>query len=318
MPDLSSAHALARSQHGVITRDQAAECGVATRQVDRLVRARTWRPLRPGVYLADGASVPALAARVMAAQLVYGPRAVAVGPTAARLWRLQGLLYGPGHETVHLSISNRPGRRSTGIRFHGWTVTPEEVTLCGGIRLSTPARTLRDTVLLTDRYSAVSVVDSALQNGLVTAGDLPCLAAANAGRVGARQTRTWWELADGRAQSTFETRIRLICRDAGIPPETLQYPVYDSNGAVAGRADLAWPSWGVVAEADGAGPHALPTALYTDRHRQNTIVSGRERLVLLRFTWSDLQHPREIVAMVRDARSTEHAPHVADPCSRRA
>ncbi|WP_017620355.1 type IV toxin-antitoxin system AbiEi family antitoxin domain-containing protein [Nocardiopsis gilva] len=297
MPDLSNVQALATSQHGVVSRLQAVECGLTSRQIANLIRRGQWRRLRTGIYLVRGDPAPALAARVMAVQLAYGPRAVAVGPTAAP----QGLLSGPGYEHVHVTVPGRSSAAPMGLRLHGWDVTPGETTLYKGIRLSTPGRTLRDTVLLADRYAAVSVIDSALQQGLVNPEDLAELEAANAGRLGASRTRPWWSQADGRSQSTFETRIRLICADAGIPPETLQHPVYDSQGHLAGHADLAWPSHGVIVEADGRDPHSLPGALFTDRHRQNRIVSSPDRLVLLRFTWSDLQHPREIVTMIRSA-----------------
>ncbi|MBB6170467.1 hypothetical protein HNR23_000527 [Nocardiopsis mwathae] len=300
-PDLTNAQALAASQHGVLSRHQAVECGLSAGRIDRLVRKRRWRCLRAGIYLVRGDPVPALAARVMAVQLAYGPRAVAVGPTAARLWRMQGPLSGPGYEHLHITVPGRSGGSLVGLRLHGWDVPPGETTLYKGIRLSTPGRTLRDTVLLADRYAAVSVIDSALHQGLIDTGDLAELEEANGGRAGAARTRTWWGQADGRAHSTFETRIRLICADAGIPPESLQHPVYDATGRLAGHADLAWPSRGVIVEADGRDPHSLPGALFTDRRRQNRIASSPGRLVLLRFTWSDLQHPREIVAMIRTA-----------------
>ncbi|MFD0802271.1 hypothetical protein ACFQZU_13230, partial [Streptomonospora algeriensis] len=178
---------------------------------------------------------------------------------------------------------------------------PGEVALHRGIRMTTPGRTLRDIVLTCDRHTAVSVLDSALQRGAVTADRLAALGSANSGRPGAARSRPWWSLADGRAQSSLESRIRLVCRDGGAAPETLQYPVYRADGTLAGRADLAWPSRGVIAEADGRGPHSLPEALYADRRRQNSMVSTPERLVLLRFTWRDLRTPQQIVTQVRDA-----------------
>ncbi|MFC7744373.1 hypothetical protein ACFQXA_30690 [Nocardiopsis composta] len=242
-PGLSAALGLAGAQHGVLGRDQALRSGLSANRVDGLVRSRRWRILRPGVYyVRDGP--PPLAARAKAAQLVYGPRAVVAGPTAARLWEMQGPVPGPGFEHIHLSVPGRGRGTATGIRLHGWDVPPGEVTLRHGIRLTTPGRTLRDTVLLTDRHTAVSVLDSALQQGLADPGDLPGLRDANAGRAGAPRSRAWWEEADGRAQSTFETRLRLVCADAGVAPETLQYPVHTADGGLAGHADLAWPSWG--------------------------------------------------------------------------
>ncbi|MFW5419955.1 hypothetical protein J0910_25375 [Nocardiopsis sp. CNT-189] len=302
-PGLSAALGLAAAQHGVLGRDQALRSGLSAGRVGALVRARRWRILRPGVYyVRDGP--PPLAARAKAAQLVYGPRAVVAGPTAARLWEMQGPVPGPGFEHIHLSVPGRGRGTATGVRLHGWDVPAGEVTLRHGIRLTTPGRTLRDTALLTDRHTAVSVLDSALQQGLVDPGDLPGLRDANAGRAGAPRSRGWWEECDGRAQSTFETRLRLVCADAGVAPETLQYPVHTADGGLAGHADLAWPSWGVVAEADGRGAHALPGALYADRSRQNRIAVAPERLVLLRFTWSDLRHPGQIAELVRAARDS--------------
>lgn len=302
MAELSNANALAATQHWVLSRVQALGCGLSPAQIASLVRSRRWRRLRPGIYLARGDPTPSLAARVVAAQLAYGPRSVAVGPTAARLWRIQGLLPGPGYDHVHLSVAGLSGRRrGDGLRLHGFAVPPGETTMRGGIRLTTPARTLRDTVLCTDRHSAVSAIDSALHQGLVTPADLPVLEAANHGRAGSPRSRPWWRLADSRAQSTFETRLRLICVDADIAPETLQYPVRDSTGAPVGYVDLAWPGRGVAAEADGSGPHSLPDALFGDRRRQNGIALAPERLVLLRFAWRDLRRPDEIVAMIRTA-----------------
>ncbi|PSK92312.1 putative AbiEi antitoxin of type IV toxin-antitoxin system [Murinocardiopsis flavida] len=309
MAELSNANSLAASQHWVLSRAQALGCGLSPAQIASLVRSRRWRRLRPGVYLARGDPAPSLAARVVAVQLAYGPRSVAVGPTAARLWRIQGLLPGPGYDHLHLSVAGRGSSRGgDGLRLHGWTVPPGEITMRGGIRLTTPARTLRDTVLCTDRHSAVSAIDSALYQGLVAPADLPALAEANAGRPGAPRSRPWWALADPRAQSTFESRLRLICVDAGIAPETLQYPVRDSTGAPVGYVDLAWPGRGVAAEADGTGPHTLPDALFGDRRRQNGIAVAPERLVLLRFAWRDLGRPAEIAAMIRAALRQGAAP----------
>ncbi len=302
MDDFAALTSLAASQHGVVSRDQARGCGLADRAIDRLVRSRRWARVRPNVYRVEPGPLP-LAARVKAVQLSLGPRAVAVGPTAARLWGVQGPLPGPGYEHVHVSAPGRGGGASAGVRRYGWDVPPGETTVRRGLRLTTPARTLRDTVLVTDRFTAVSVLDSALNLGLVDPGELEELAAANAGRLGAPRSRPWWGQADGRAESTFETRLRLVLADRGLAPQELQYPVFTAEGELAGRADLAWPEWGVAAEADGAGPHSLPDALFADRRRHNRMATAPGRLVLLRFTWSDLRHPDQIAEMVREARS---------------
>ncbi|WP_345556268.1 type IV toxin-antitoxin system AbiEi family antitoxin domain-containing protein [Streptomonospora halophila] len=295
---------LAAGQHGVVTRAQALACGLSRARIDGLVRRGRWQRVHTGVYLVhpSGGGDPPLAARVMAVQLALGPSAVAVGPTAVRLWGLHGLPPGGAPERVHVAVPGGGSSPAAGtLRRYAWRPPVGEVAVRGGIRLTTPGRTLRDAVLVSDRLTAVSILDSAVQRGAVAADQLPGLRTANAGRPGAVRTGAWWSLADGRAQSSLESRIRLVCHDAGVPPETLQYPVYRADGTLAGRADLAWPSRGVIAEADGRGPHALPEALYVDRRRQNSMVSTPERLVMLRFTWRDLQRPDEIAAAVRDA-----------------
>ncbi|MUL42666.1 hypothetical protein FZ103_16060 [Streptomonospora sp. PA3] len=301
---LSAVHGLAAGQHGVVTRAQALHCGITPGRIARLVRRRRWQRVRTGVYFLHpvGADAePPLEARVMAVQLALGSHAVAVGPTAARLWGLHGLSPGTGGERLHIAAGGGSGAAGPMVRRHAWRPAPGEIALYRGIRLTTPGRTLRDLVVVSDRHTAVSVIDSALHRGAVTADLLPALRAANAGRPGAVRTRPWWSLADGRAQSSLESRIRLVCHDGGVPPETLQYPVYRADGTLAGRADLAWPSRGVIAEADGRAPHTLPEALFTDRRRQNRMVSTPERLVLLRFTWRDLHRPHDIAAAVRAA-----------------
>ncbi len=105
-------------------------------------------------------------------------------------------------------------------------------------------------------------------------------------------------LADTRSQSPLETLIRLLFVRAGLVPEVLQYLVYDANGRIAARLDLAWPSLKLAVEADGRAYHDLVPALYRDRERANQLeVLG---WTILRFTWADLKgRPEWVVSQVR-------------------
>jgi hypothetical protein len=102
-------------------------------------------------------------------------------------------------------------------------------------------------------------------------------------------------LADHRAESPLETRLRLICLDGGLPPPVLQWPVWDPDHASGYRLDLAWPTHLVALEADGRAPHATPHALYHDRTRQNRLATLLPGLTLLRFTWTDTHTPEESI-----------------------
>jgi very-short-patch-repair endonuclease len=92
-------------------------------------------------------------------------------------------------------------------------------------------------------------------------------------------------MADGRSESAFETRLRLLFVRAGIPPEILQFRVYTEAGREIARLDMAWPSVKLAVEADGRETHDALPALYRDRVRANDLELELEGWMILRFTW---------------------------------
>lgn len=303
MDGIWAAHRLAAQQYGVISRAQALRCGMTRHQVRRHVHQELWVPVHRGVYQVRvyRAATPRghLLAAVLAAQLALGPDAFACAETAARLWGMKGLP--PWEGDVHMGLLPGSTRLSaSGVVVHTWPTEPADITRRGpGIRLTRPGRTLRDVLLRLDRSAAVCLLDSALHFALAGAAQLDGLAAANTGRPGAARSRSWWDLADGRAQSPLETRVRLICFDEGIPPDELQHPFYDCRGHLIGRGDMWWEDSQLVVEADGREPHELPTALFRDRHRQNALELSHPGIRILRFTWADLHTPGYIPATIK-------------------
>jgi hypothetical protein len=61
-------------------------------------------------------------------------------------------------------------------------------------------------------------------------------------------------LADPRAESPMETRLRLNLVAAGLPVPEVQYEIVDEYGFVLARADLACPGGRLDIEFDG-GAH---------------------------------------------------------------
>jgi very-short-patch-repair endonuclease len=115
-----------------------------------------------------------------------------------------------------------------------------------------------------------------------------------------RRLRTALTLADKRSESTFETLVRLLLVRAGLAPETLQLKVFDKNGRLYARLDMAWPSVKVGLEADGREYHDLPQALHRDRVRANELAD--EGWKIFRCTWDDLvNHPERIITPVRNS-----------------
>jgi putative AbiEi antitoxin of type IV toxin-antitoxin system len=297
---MDSIRRLGACPDGIVTLTQARDAGVERAHLRRLRRHGRWRPLARAVYQAEAGRVVARRARIRAAVLSYGPHAVAVLGTAAELHGIAGL---PATDLVHVSLPGegaRP-RRPTDptVSVHQLVIPPIDVGAVDGIPCTVPARTVADLILRTDRLTAVSVLDSALNRQLIAPDDLPAVLAMLRRRRGAVQARRYVAQADGRAQSPLETRVRLRCADGRVAPETLQHLVLDDDGYVLGAADLAWPRARLVAEADGRGPHDLPYAVYRDRRRQNLFIA--RGWTVLRFTWSDTIDPGYIPQIVRAA-----------------
>lgn len=182
---------------------------------------------------------------------------------------------------------------------HQLTVDAADVTEVAGIPVTTPLRTVADVILRNDRYTAVSVLDSALNRGLVGKSDIAFVNRLLCGRRGAVAARGYLAQADGRAQSPLESRVRLRCVDGKARPDVLQHEVRDDDGYLLGVGDLAWLKARVIAEADGRAPHGTPDAVYADRRRQNLLVNAG--WTVLRFTWADTLRPDYIPYTVRRA-----------------
>lgn len=294
-------------QYGVFSWHQARDAGLSKSDVRALKRDGTLRHPYTGVYavraLVDHADQrELLRASVMAAQLALGPHSFAGGETAAYLWGLQGLPRWDGH-TVHMVIPALGAQRHHHrVSLHSWQVAPDEITSVDGtIRATTPERTLRDTLLRVGRATAISLLDSALHQALIAEEDLENMEAANHGRKGCVRSRPWWNLADGRAESPLETRVRLVCADGGLPPTDLQHRFLDESGRTIAVADFWWEGLRLIGEADGLAPHSLPEALAKDRKRQNTLQILYPGVRIVRFTWQDLERPGYILSVIAKA-----------------
>lgn len=297
------ARAVAGRQEGVIAAWQCRQLGLGPDEVRALCRSGRWQRLYRGTYLVDAdiAGDPGHGALTRAGLLTAGPKAVAVLGSAAAIHGIQGV---PGRDSrVHVSLPGnqaRPRRTvDAGLTLHQLRIASHEVTMVDGAAVTTPLRTVADLVLQLDRYSAVSVMDSALNLGLITDTELATLPELIAGRRGAVRARLWVPEADARAASPLETRVRLCCVDDRVPPDTLQHPVYDRHGELLGIADLAWLGARVLGEADGQSVHEHPDALFRDRWRQNDLANAG--WVVIRFTWADTLRPGYIGYVVRQA-----------------
>ncbi|WP_017540144.1 type IV toxin-antitoxin system AbiEi family antitoxin domain-containing protein [Nocardiopsis halophila] len=309
--DLRRVHRTASCQYGLITTAQARACGLSRTDIRTLVDSHRWRPAFavPGVYsvrpfpCAERAPLLPLFRHAQAAQLALGPHAVASGLTAARLWGLHGLAHpaepGPLQFTLPRSLRSRPVR---GVRTNRWRIDRGDVVVRHGVRVTCPGRTLRDAALQTDRETAVSLMDSAVHQGLVHADRLPVLADQNTARPGSRRSRPWWPLSDGRSRNPLQTRLRLLCSDTGIPPDDLQHALPLPNGRRA-YADLWWEKGPLAVEASSTPLRRADC----DRHK--AVLDAHPQIRLLRFGRRDLLDLEEAVKAIAEAlRSSPRSP----------
>lgn len=299
---LAVVRAMAGARDGIVTLAQARTAGLTVHDVHRLCRSGRWRAVIRGGYLVDADCYDGIPrrARIRAAVASFGAPAAAVLTTAAEL---HGIAGPRSTQAIHLSMPGPVARHSRlahpEVVVHQLTVAPGQLVRLDGIAVTSPLRTVADLVLREDRYTAVCVLDSALNRGLVTDDDLLAVSRLIRGRRGAVAARSHLAEADGRAQSPLETRTRLRCVDGRVPPDALQLEVRDDDGYLLGIGDLGWRGPRVIAEADGRGPHGTPEAVHADRRRQNRLVNAG--WTILRFTWADTLHPAYVPDTVRRA-----------------
>ncbi|TWF76873.1 hypothetical protein FHX44_112771 [Pseudonocardia hierapolitana] len=139
---------------------------------------------------------------------------------------------------------------------------------CGALA-TTADRTAIDLARTLPRIDVLPVLDAAIAAGVCTQGSLSAELERHSGLRGVQQARELVPLADPAPESPQESRLRLRCHDAGLPPPTPQFPVLGPGGRARRWLDLAWEEVKVGLEYDGEEGHAGPENLRADRRRHN-------------------------------------------------
>lgn len=292
----------AAAQEGLVSASQCLAHGVSRQQIAGHVRRQDWNQVVRAVY--DVRALPASGRDPYAARrrraailgLLAHPGSVATGVCALVLHGVQGAPLDVVPEVAMPSGAPRAAHgpvRMRRVRVERW----DDVD---GLAVATVPDALAQAVPHLGRRHAVALMDSALQQRLITPGELADAHRAARRRPGVARTHSWWAEADGRAESPAETWARLTCADVGVPPDVLQLPVIGRSGRTLARVDLAWllPDGGaLLAEIDGHDVHSTPAAVVADRERQNRIDS--RRTVVRRFTGADAWNGRVSVEVSR-------------------
>jgi predicted transcriptional regulator of viral defense system len=132
--------AIARRQHGVVTRQQLLKTGYSAKSVRNKIATGRLHRVFSGVY-AVGRPALSQHGRWMASVLACGPDAALSHDSAAALWTIRK----ESGNRVHVSVPDRVRPRRRGIVVHRRpTLTERDVTRRDGIAVTTPSCTLID------------------------------------------------------------------------------------------------------------------------------------------------------------------------------
>jgi hypothetical protein len=269
----AEAWAIAKKQHGVITRRQLLALGFSRRSIEhRLSRGRLHSVAR-GVYVV-GWHEMTQTQRWMVAVLACGEGAALSHRSAAALW-------GIGNErpgVVDVSVRRRCRLRRPDLKIRARrTLALKDIGSRDGIPVTGPVRTLVD--LGTELNSLVleRTVNEADKRNLVDPETLRTALDGYAGEPGVRPLR---KLLDKRtfrlSDSALEVLFRPIAAAADLPPPLTKQMV---NGF---EVDFYWPNLDLVVETDGLRYHRTPSAQARDAQRDRAhALAG---MTSLRFT----------------------------------
>lgn len=271
-----------------ITIKQAEAAGLTRDQL----RGSQFKRLGRGLYAWVGfRETPDLVANTLLRQLP--PGCVLSGLSAAKVYGLD--IQSPrGAELT--APPSAPIRTRPGMIVHRARLQAADITRRRGLMVTTPLRTCFDLLCSLSLVEAVVAADAMLHQRLVRLPELVSYTDAHAAFKGVRQARRVARLADAKAESPMESRLRMVMVEAGLPRPEVQQPLMDENRVVVARPDLSYPAARLGIEYDGATHRE---SLAADNRRQNILLC-RVGVVLLRYTAFDVYHrPATIVEDVR-------------------
>jgi hypothetical protein len=248
---------LAMRQGGLVTVAQLKAAGLSRSSVQRETQRGRLLLLRSGVYRVAGA--PPDPSEALRAVLLARPDAVASHRSAASLWALIDDIPEP---EVTLSPA-APKLRA--VILHRGELAPADVRVAGGMRVTSPARTIVDLAAVLPANWVERLLHDSVMRQLCLYEDVRVVLERIGGRGRAGTAVLREMLADTAGDSPLEARWhRLLCA-AGLAPPARQYQV-----VVGGQVfvlDFAWPDVLVAVEVDGYLGHRTRQAFDRDRDK---------------------------------------------------
>jgi predicted transcriptional regulator of viral defense system len=292
-PDVRVARAAAR-QHGCISVDQLAACGLDHTAVARRVRKGHLHRVHIGVY-AVGHDGLTLDGRFMAAVLAAGPGAVlSRWATTA----LAGLIRWDDHRPIDVTVRGTSARARAGVRFHrARSLDPRDTTRIRGIPTTTPARAILEIApqLSDDRLKRL--VRQAQAEEVANVRQLAAMLRRANGHKATGRLAALVATGPAATRSSHEDIVLDLILQAGF-----EHPIVNEKldvGTTPYRPDMRWPAQRLILEVDSPW-HDGRLAHELDATRQADLEATGERV--LRTTLEQaLGHPHQLMARLHAA-----------------
>lgn len=285
--------AVAERQHGIVARSQLTSLGLGRRAIAHRLECGRLHAVHRGVY-AVGHRVLSQQGRWMAAVLASGPGAALSHEAAAASWGLRTT----ARSRIDVTAPAKRGSRR-GIRFHSAVLPADEVTVAGGVPVTTPPRTLLDLAGAVRPHALARAVDEAEAlrlTDVLSLADLVDRHPTSRGVAALRRILAAGGLGAAITRSELEDRFLGFLDDAGLPRPAVNALLELRGGPV--EADCVWHGARVVAELDGYAHHGTRAAFERDRARDRRLQAAGWRVI--RITWRQLHdEPGAVAAEVR-------------------
>ena len=292
-----SLRTVSAQQHGVVSRAQLGSHGIRGDELARW-RARGWLSnYGTNVFRVGGAPITD-ALRLRAALLDAGPSAVLSHRTAANLqWfgeavnkqRPIDVTVPRGHHLVRPRLLVHEAR----------DLIAADTVVIGGLRMTSPVRTLVDLAGAVDRAQLTRHADAALAKRKTSTTMLyqRMETLRRRGRVGITLLDdVLADRPDGGLESVFERAFYEIVRSGGLPLPVTQI-VFASGSRVIARVDVFFPG-GLIVELMSKKWHTSPVAVKTDSIRRRELRLAGQTVIEF---WADevFSNPALVLAELR-------------------
>ena len=270
--------ALARRQHGVVTRAQLIEAGFTPAAIKQRVSGGRLHQLHRGVY-AVGHTKLTDDATFIAAVFACGDGAVLSHRSAIEHWKMRGSARGP----VHVTVPNG-GKTKPGIVVHRGT---PEATSLRGVPITTVPRTILDFARVAKPAELARAINEAKLRNLARHAQIVRLPQTHPHHPGITAVKA--ALGDSPTRFTrsgLERRFLRFCSSHGIPLPDCNVPLMIDGRPI--EADFVWREQSVIVELDDRATHSSPASFDNDRARDRTLAADGWRPV--RVTSAHLDH----------------------------